>query len=68
MRQMPVIVEALQALGRRDHLKVMVGGAPVTAKYAREISADGYAPDAASAARLARQLAELPAGARPRPD
>jgi 5-methyltetrahydrofolate--homocysteine methyltransferase len=34
----------------------MVGGAPVTQAYASEIGADGYSPDASSAARLARQF------------
>jgi 5-methyltetrahydrofolate--homocysteine methyltransferase len=36
--------------------KVIVGGAPVTEKFAQEIGADGYAPDAASAVELARSL------------
>ncbi len=39
-------------------VKVMIGGAPITDDYAREIGADGYAPDAASAVDLARQLVE----------
>jgi len=39
--------------------KMMVGGAPVTQAYADKISADGYAPDAASAVDLARELAGL---------
>jgi 5-methyltetrahydrofolate--homocysteine methyltransferase len=34
----------------------MIGGAPITQDYADEIGADGYAPDAASAVDLARQL------------
>jgi methanogenic corrinoid protein MtbC1 len=34
----------------------MIGGAPITQEYADEIGADGYAPDAASAVDLARQL------------
>jgi corrinoid protein of di/trimethylamine methyltransferase len=38
--------------------KIMVGGAPVSQKFAQEINADGYAPDAVSAARLAKQLIE----------
>jgi 5-methyltetrahydrofolate--homocysteine methyltransferase len=37
-------------------IKVMIGGAPVTQKYADEIGADGYARDAAGAARLVEQL------------
>ena len=35
----------------------MIGGAPVTQRYADEIGADGYAPDAASAVDVARSLA-----------
>jgi 5-methyltetrahydrofolate--homocysteine methyltransferase len=37
-------------------VKIMVGGAPVTQNFADEIGADGYAPDAASAAELAKEL------------
>ena len=37
-------------------IKVMIGGAPVTQKFSDEIKADGYAPDAASAVDLAKQL------------
>jgi 5-methyltetrahydrofolate--homocysteine methyltransferase len=40
-------------------LKVMVGGAPVTERFAREIGADGYAPDAASAVEKARDLLKV---------
>ncbi|WP_291981045.1 corrinoid protein [Luteitalea sp.] len=39
--------------------RIVIGGAPVTLQYAREIGADGYAPDAASAVDLARQLLGL---------
>jgi len=40
----------------RDRVKVMIGGAPITQDFAREIGADGYAPDASSAARKAKEL------------
>ena len=50
------VIEALKASGLRDKVKVMVGGAPVTESYAREIGADAYAPDAASAADAAKEL------------
>ena len=40
----------------RGNVKVVIGGAPVTQNYADEIGADGYAPDAASAVRLAKSL------------
>jgi len=49
-------LEALKAAGLRDKVKVMIGGAPVTQKFADEIGADGYAPDAASAVDKAREL------------
>ena len=47
------IVKALEAAGIRDQVKVMVGGAPVTQKFADEIGADAYTSDAASAAEVA---------------
>jgi 5-methyltetrahydrofolate--homocysteine methyltransferase len=56
MPRMKDIVQALQAAGLRDSVKVMVGGAPVTAQFALDIGADFYAPDAASAAQGAREL------------
>jgi 5-methyltetrahydrofolate--homocysteine methyltransferase len=49
-------IEALDEAGLRDGIKVMVGGAPVTEAFAREIGADGYAPDASRAAVLAGEL------------
>ncbi len=55
---MPAIrstVEALKGAGL-DVTKVVIGGAPVTQEYADEIGADGYAPDAASAVDVARNL------------
>ncbi|MCC7206486.1 MAG: corrinoid protein [Anaerolineae bacterium] len=57
MANMKNTVEALKAAGVRDKCKIMIGGAPVTQTYSDEIGADGYSPDASSAARLARQLA-----------
>jgi len=56
MVQMKTTIEALQEAGVRDRVKVMVGGAPVTEAFARQIGADAYAPDAASAVEVARQL------------
>ena len=49
-------VEAINQAGLRDRIKIMVGGAPVTAAYASQIGADGYSPDASRAVRLARTL------------
>ena len=57
MVRMKTIVEALEEAGLRHSVKIMVGGAPVTAAFAREIGADGYAPDAASAVDVARGFA-----------
>ena len=55
---MKATIEALTQAGLRDKVKVMVGGAPVTAEFAREIGADGYAPDAAAAVDVARQVVD----------
>lgn len=52
-------IEALKAEGIRDSVKVMIGGAPVTQKYADEIGADGYSADAASAVDKANELLGL---------
>jgi 5-methyltetrahydrofolate--homocysteine methyltransferase len=56
MNNMQHTVAALNAAGLRQQVKVMVGGAPVTEAYARQIGADAYAPDASSAVRMARSL------------
>ena len=56
MPGMKVTIEALTEAGLRDRVKVIVGGAPVTASFAEEIGADAYAPDAASAVDTARSL------------
>jgi len=56
MLHMPEVIDALKEAGLRDQIKVMIGGAPVTQEYADEIGADGYAPDAASAVKLANKL------------
>ncbi len=48
------VVAAIRAADLGD-VKVIVGGAPVTAEFAAEIGADGYAPDAASAVDVARR-------------
>lgn len=53
-------IEAFKEAGLRDKVKIMVGGAPVTQEYCEVVGADGYAPDASSCVRLAKQLlAEL---------
>jgi 5-methyltetrahydrofolate--homocysteine methyltransferase len=57
MVQMKATVEALEEAGLRSAVKIMIGGAPVTDAYAKQIGADAYAPDAASAVDVARSLA-----------
>jgi len=56
MNSMKVTVEALKAAGVRGKVKIMIGGAPVTQKYADEIGADGYSSNANAAVALARKL------------
>ncbi len=56
MPAMPQTIEALRKAGLRDSFKIMIGGAPVTAKYAEEIRADSYAADAGSAVGEAKKL------------
>jgi 5-methyltetrahydrofolate--homocysteine methyltransferase len=56
MPRMENVICSLKEAGLRDQVKVIIGGAPVTDKYATDIGADGYAPDAASAASLAKEL------------
>ncbi|MGQ9521471.1 MAG: corrinoid protein [Anaerolineae bacterium] len=50
------VIEALEDVGLRSRVKVMVGGAPVTRAWAEEIGADGYSEDAIGAVAVARQL------------
>jgi 5-methyltetrahydrofolate--homocysteine methyltransferase len=49
-------IALLKAEGLRDQVKVMVGGAPVTAAYAEEIGADGYGANAGMAVERAKEL------------
>lgn len=56
MPMMKQTIDAVAESGLRDRIKIMVGGAPVTKKFADEIDADGYAPDAGSATKLAKLL------------
>jgi 5-methyltetrahydrofolate--homocysteine methyltransferase len=59
MTSMGAIIEAIEQAGLRGRVKIMVGGAPVTESFARQIKADGYAPDASRAANLAKSLLGL---------
>jgi 5-methyltetrahydrofolate--homocysteine methyltransferase len=56
MGHMKDALNALDAAGKRSKVKVIVGGAPVTEEFARQIGADGYAPDASRAVALAKSL------------
>jgi len=56
MTNMKAVVEAVKASAVAGTAKVMIGGAPVTQAFCDEIGADGYAPDAASAADLAKSM------------
>jgi 5-methyltetrahydrofolate--homocysteine methyltransferase len=56
--RMKSVIDALRREGLREKVKVMIGGAILNQRLADEYGADGYAPDAASATRLARTLME----------
>jgi len=50
------VIDLLVASGLRDRFKIMVGGAPVTSRWAKEIGADGYGESAVQAVSVARRL------------
>ncbi len=56
MPMMKQTVDAIVESGLRDQVKILVGGAPVTQSFADEIGADGFAPDAGAASKLAKAL------------
>ena len=56
MPQMCVVIEKIKEHGLRDRVKIIVGGAPISEKFAESIGADGYAPDAGSAVDLLKRL------------
>jgi 5-methyltetrahydrofolate--homocysteine methyltransferase len=55
MPSMKTTVDAIKQAGVRDQVKILVGGAPVTQKYADEIGADGYSESAAGIVAIAKQ-------------
>ncbi len=59
MPGMKETIDALQNAGLRDKVKVMIGGAPVSAGFAEQIGADSYAPDAGSAVIEAKKILGL---------
>jgi 5-methyltetrahydrofolate--homocysteine methyltransferase len=56
MVNMKAVITAIEEAGLRDKVKIMIGGAPVTDSFAKQIGADGYAPDASRAVAVARSL------------
>jgi 5-methyltetrahydrofolate--homocysteine methyltransferase len=56
MAEMKNTIQAIEWAGVRNQVKMIVGGAPVTEKFAKQIGADGYAPDAASAVDIVKSL------------
>ncbi len=54
--EMPKTIQAIEKAGLRDRVKIIVGGAPITEEFAKEIGADGAAKDAASAVTLSKKL------------
>jgi len=56
MIEMKNTIKAIEWAGLKEKVKTIVGGAPVTEKFAKDIGADGYAPDAASAVDLVKSL------------
>jgi 5-methyltetrahydrofolate--homocysteine methyltransferase len=56
MREMKNTIQAVEWAGLKEQVKTIIGGAPVTERFAREIGADGYAADAASAVDLVKSL------------
>lgn len=56
MPNMVTTINAISEAGLREKVKIIIGGAPVTADYADQIGADGFAPDASQAVSLAKKL------------
>jgi corrinoid protein of di/trimethylamine methyltransferase len=63
MMSMKSTIQAIEAAGLRDMVKVLVGGAPVNEKFAHDIGADGYGVTATDAVALARRMVETSAHA-----
>ena len=60
MRNMETTIQAFDAAGIRDKVKIVIGGAPVTQDFASKIGADGFAPDASQAVSVVRSLITNP--------
>ena len=59
MGVMETVIHSLEEAGIRDQVKVMVGGGPVSQKFAEKIGADGYSQNAVEAVRLAKRLLQI---------
>ena len=60
MRNMETTIQAFDAAGMRDKVKIVIGGAPVTQDFASKIGADGFAPDASQAVSVVKSLIANP--------
>ena len=60
MPSMKTTIDALKQAGVREKVKVLIGGAPITQKYADEIGADGYSENAVGAVALAKKAVAAP--------
>ncbi|MCP3891836.1 MAG: cobalamin-binding protein [Desulfobulbaceae bacterium] len=56
MSMMQNTIESIEESGLRDSLKIIIGGAPVNQEFADKVKADGYAPDAGSASKIAKAM------------
>lgn len=56
MLGMPEVIKKLEAAGIRDQVKVMIGGSPISQKFADDIGADGYSANAVEAVKVAKRL------------
>ena len=65
MPEQQAVIEALEEAGLRSQVKVLVGGAPVTQEWADRIGADGYAPNAPEAVRVALDLVAVESATEP---
>lgn len=61
MPGMKTVIEMLEQEGIRDKIKVMVGGSPISPKFAKDIGADGYSANAVEAVKVAKELVGLEA-------
>ena len=59
MGGMETVIHLLEEAGRRDKVKVMIGGGPISQKYADKIGADGYSQNAVEAVKLAKRLLNI---------